>query len=71
MMRRAIAHHPPTNTEPVPEWRFPAPPSQFLYWMGRPMVWKYTVGQFGSGALAVSCASFLCPSSLLAGWARS
>ena len=25
---------------------------------------EYTVGQFGSGALAVSCANFLCP-----GWA--
>ena len=30
---------------------------------------EYPVGQFGSGALAVSCANFLCPSSFLAGWA--
>ena len=31
MMRRAIAHHPPTDTQPVPKRQIPTPPSQFLY----------------------------------------
>ena len=63
MMRRAIAHHPPTDTQPVPERRFP-PHSPVPILDGTSHGMEYTVGQFGSGALAVSCASFLCP-----GWA--
>ena len=69
MMRRAIAHHPPTNTQLVPERRFPAPPFPVpkLDVMSHGM--EYPVGQFGPAALAVSCANFLSPSSFLTGWA--
>ena len=65
MMRRAIAHHLPTDTQPVPEWRFPTPPHfpvPVLDVTSHGM--EYTVGQFGSAALVASCANFLCP-----GWA--
>ena len=31
MMHSAIAHHPPTDTQLVPEPRYPAPTPQFLY----------------------------------------
>ena len=47
MMRSAIAHHPPTDTQLVPERRFPAPTSQFLYWMGRQMVWNTLLASLG------------------------
>ena len=69
MMRRAIAHHPPTDTQPVPKRRIPAPHFPVPKLDGTSHGMEYTVGQFGSGALAVSCANFLCPSSFLAGWA--
>ena len=42
MMRSAIAHHPPTDTQPVPKQRFPAPTPPTLYttcdvpWYGIP-----------------------------------
>ena len=45
----------------------PTPPVSILDVTSHGM--EYPVGQFGSGALAVSCANFLCPSSSLAGWA--
>ena len=70
MMRRAIAHHPPTDRHPasppaaIPRPHFPVP---ILDGMSHGM--EYPFGHFGSAALAVSCASFSCPSSFLAGWA--
>ena len=70
MMRRAIAHHPPTDTQLVPERRFPLPPLPPVYILGMTSHgMEYPFGQFGSAALVVSCANFLCPSSFLAGWA--
>ena len=71
MMRSAIDHHPPIDeTQLVPERRFPPPPLPPVYVLGMTSHgMEYPVGQLGSGALAVSCASFLCPSSFLAGWA--
>ena len=62
-MRRAIAHHPPTNTQLVPERQFPAPHFPVYTLDGTSHGMEYPVGQFGSTALAVSCANFLCPSS--------
>ena len=69
MMRSAIAHHPPIDTQLVPERRSPPPlhPVSILDVMSHGM--EYPFSQFGSGALAVSPPNFLCPSSLLAGWA--
>lgn len=53
MMRRAIAHHPPTDTQPVPERRIPAPPHFPVPKLdGTSHGMEYSVGQFGSGALA-------------------
>ena len=70
MMHSAIAHHPPIDTQLVPEQRsppLPLPPVYTLDVMSHAM--EYPVGQFGSAALALSCANFLCPSSFLSGWA--
>ena len=70
-MHNAIAHHSPTDAQLVPEQQF-TPPSQFLpvYRLGMTSYgMEYSFGQFGSAVLAVSPPSFLCPSSLLAGWA--
>ena len=68
MMRSAITHHLPNDTQLVPERWFPAPtPVPKLDGMSHGM--EYTVGQFVWAALAVSCANFLCPSSFLVGWA--
>ena len=54
MMHRAIAHHPPTDTQPVPKRRKKPRPPHFpvpkLDGMSHGM--EYTYGQFGSGALA-------------------
>ena len=52
MMHRAIAHHPPTGTQPVPERRFPAPSFPVPKLDGTSHGMEYPVGQFGSGALA-------------------
>ena len=52
MMHRAIAHHLPTNTQPVPERRIPAPRFPVPKLDGTSHGMEYTVGQFGSGALA-------------------
>ena len=52
MMRRAMAHHPPADTQPVPERRFPAPHFPVPKRDGTSHGMEYTVGQFGSGALA-------------------
>ena len=69
MTRSAIAHHPPTNTQLVPQWRSPAPTSPVYTLDVASHGMEYPFGQFGSAALAPSCANFLCPSSLLVGWA--
>ena len=61
MMRRAIAHHPPTDTQPVPERRIPAPPFPVPKLDGTSHGLEYTVVQFGSGALAVSPPNFFSP----------
>ena len=66
MMRRAIAHHLPTDAQLVPKRRSPPgqlPPAYILGMM------SHGIGQLGSAVLAVSPPSFLSPSSLLAGWA--
>ena len=70
VMHNAIAHHPPTDTQLVPEQRFPPaphPPVYILDMTSHGM--EYPIGHFGSAALAVSPPNFLRPSSLLAGWA--
>ena len=69
MIHRAIAHHPPTDTQLVPELAIPHPQFPVPILDGTSHGMEYPVGQFGSGALAVSCANFLCPSSFLVGWA--
>ena len=66
-MHNAIAHHPPIDAQLLPKRRSPLPPVHMLGMTSHGM--EYLVGHFGSGALAVSCANFLCPSSFLAGWA--
>ena len=62
---------PPTDQRPVgPQAAIPPPPLppvSILDVVSHGM--EYPVGQFGSAALAVSPPNFLCPSSLLAGWA--
>ena len=70
-MHNAIAHHLLTNAQSVPKQQS-APPGQLppvyiLDTTSRGM--EYPFGQFGSAVLAVSPPNFLCPSSLLAGWA--
>ena len=70
-MYNAIAHHSLTDAQLVPEQRS-ASPSQLpsVYTLGMTSYgMEYSFGQFGSAVLAVSPPSFLCPSSLLAGWA--
>ena len=69
-MHNAIAHQLPTNAQLVLEQWSPqanSPPVYILDMTSHGM--EYPFGQFGSAALAVSPPSFLCPSSLLAGWA--
>ena len=71
VMHNAIAHDLPTDAQLVPEQRSPPgqlPPVYILVMTSHGM--QYPFGQLGSAALAVSPPSFLCPSSLLAGWAR-
>ena len=71
-MHNAIAHHSLTHAQLVPEQRSARPgqlpPVYILGMMIHGM--GYPFGQFGSAVLAVSPPNFLCPSSLLAGWAR-
>ena len=69
MMHRAITHHLPIDAQLVPERRIPAPtpPVYILAVTSHGM--EYPFGHFGSAALAVSPPNFLCPSSLLTGWA--
>ena len=72
VMHNAIAHHLLTDAQSVPEQRS-TPPSQLppVYILGMTSYgMEYSFGQFGSAVLAVSPPNFLCPSSLLAGWAR-
>ena len=57
MMCSAIAHHPLTNTQLVPERRVPAPTPPVYTLDGTSHGMEYPVGQFGSGAPAVSCAN--------------
>ena len=71
VMHNAIAHHSLTNAQLVPEQQS-APPGQLppvyiLAMTSHGM--EYAFGQFGSAVLAVSSPNFLCPPSLLAGWA--
>ena len=71
VMHNAIAHHSLSNAQLVPKQRS-APPSQLLpvYILGMTSYgMEYPFGQFGSAVLAVSPPNFLCPSSLLTGWA--
>ena len=71
VMHNTVAHHSLTDAQLVPKQRS-APPNQFppVYILGiMSYGMEYSFGQFGSAVLAVSPPSFLCPSSLLAGWA--
>ena len=69
-MHNAIAYHLPTDVQLVPEQRFPTTPLAPVYILDMTSHgMEYPVGQFGSAVLAVSPPKFLCPSSLLAGWA--
>ena len=71
VIHNAIAHHPLTDAQPVPE-QPSASPSQLppVYILGMASFgMEYPFGHFGSAVLAVSPPSFLCPSSLLVGWA--
>ena len=70
VMHNAIAHHTPTDTQLVPKRQLlpaPHPPAHILGMTSHGR--EYPFGHFGSAALAVSSPNFLCPSSLLAGWA--
>ena len=72
VVHNAIAHHSPTDAQLVPKQRS-APSDQLppVYILGVTSYgMDYAFGQLGSAVLAVSPPSFLCPSSLLAGWAR-
>ena len=70
MMYSAIAHHLLTDAQLVPKQQFPPTPLPPVYILDMtPHSMEYPFGQFGSAALAVSSPNFLCPSSLLAGWA--
>ena len=71
VIHNAIAHHSPSNAQLVPKQRS-APPGQLspVYILGMTSYgMEYSFGQLGPAVLAVSPPSFLCPSSLLAGWA--
>ena len=70
-MSNAITHHSPTDAQLVPkQWSSLQPHSPPVYILDMTSHGvEYPVGQFGSAALAVSCANVLCPSSLLTGWA--
>jgi len=68
-MHSAIAHHPLTDAQPVPEEQLP-PPSQLpLVYMLSMMSYgmEYPFGQLGSAALPVSPPTPLCAPSLLTG----
>ena len=59
---------PPADQHPVsPRAAIPCPHFPVPILDGTSHGMEYTVGQFGSAVLAVSCANFLCPSSFLAG----
>ena len=71
VMHYAITHHLPTDAQLVPEQQS-TPPGQLppVYTLSMTSYgMEYPFGQFGSAVLAVSLPNFLCPSSLLAGWA--
>ena len=71
VVHNVIAHHSLTDAQLVPEQQS-TPPGQLppVYILGMISYgMEYPFGQFGSAVLAVSPPSFLCPSSLLAGWA--
>ena len=62
---------PPTDRRPVsPQAAIPPLPLPPVYIQDVTSHGMEYIGHFGSGALAVSCANFLCPSSFLTGWAR-
>ena len=63
MAAQELTEHQSLSGEPPT----PTPPVYTLDVTLRGM--EYPVGHFGSAALAVSPPNFLCPSSLLAGWA--
>ena len=68
-MHSAIAHHPLTDAQPVPEEQLP-PPSQLpLVYMLSMMSYgmEYPFGQLGSAVLPVPPSDFLCTSNLLTG----
>ena len=65
VIHNAIAHHSPTAVQLVPKQR--SPPVYILDMTSHGL--EYSFGWFGSAVLAVSPPEFLCPSSLLAGWA--
>uniref|UniRef100_A0A8B9M0B1 Bromodomain and WD repeat domain containing 1 n=1 Tax=Accipiter nisus TaxID=211598 RepID=A0A8B9M0B1_9AVES len=70
MMYNAVAHHLPTDSQLVPEQRFPPaplPPVYILDMTSHGM--EYSFGQFGSAALAGCPPKLSCSCSLLAGWA--
>ena len=74
VMHNAIAHHSLTDAQLVPKQQStPPPPGQLpsVYILGMTSHgMEYPFGQFGSAVPAVSPPNSLCPSSLLAGWAR-
>ena len=70
-MHNAIAHHSLTDAQLVSK-RQSAPRGRLplVYILGMTSYgMEYSFGQLGSAVLAVSPPNFLCPSSLLAGWA--
>ena len=70
VMHNAIAHRSLTDAQSVPKQRpLPTqlPPVHILDMTSHGR--EYPFGQFRSAVLAVSPPNFLCPSSLLAGWA--
>ena len=70
VMHNAIAHHPLTDAQSVPEHQSLPAPLFLIYILGMTSHgMEYPFGQLGSAVLAVSPHNFLCPSSLLAGWA--
>ena len=70
-MHNAIAYHLLTDAQLVPKQQS-TPPSQLhpIYILGMMSYgMEYLFGQVGSVVLAVSPPNFMCPFSLLAGWA--
>ena len=68
-MHNAIAHHPLTNAQPVPEQQPPSPQptSPVCLFSMTSYGMEYPFGQFGPAVPAVSPPSFLCTPSLLVG----